>query len=373
MTDAHRTALDPPEGELTLITQALVDRALAYSRTSPRQRVIQPFHKGSRDPLHRMLNAVQPCSYIRPHRHLEPPKAEAFIVMRGSLAFFSFAEDGTVRECVRLAADGARFGVDLVPGVYHAFVALEPDTLIYEVKTGPYARATDKEFAPFAPAEGSDGVARYMQELLDVYRRRLGLLSPGLAGVSRRPPVLRSRRLLLRGYEPDDAPEVFAYCSDPETTQYMFFDAHRTIGDAHDFLNSWVAEAYRKGELKYALCLADAPERIIGGIDLRVDPNQHRTMELGYILSRAHWGRGYMPEAARTLIAHAFETTDMQRIEAPIFAQNVRSRRAAEKMGMLLDGVLRSSRAARGQCWDVAIYAILRNDFLGKPGARLHL
>ena len=129
MADAQRTALDPPEGELTLITQALVDRALAYSRQSPRQRVIQPFHKGPRDPLHRMLNAVQPGSYVRPHRHLDPPKAEAFIVLRGSLAFFSFSEDGEVRECVRLAADGARFGVDLVPGVFHSFIALEPDTL----------------------------------------------------------------------------------------------------------------------------------------------------------------------------------------------------------------------------------------------------
>ena len=188
-----------------------------------------------------------------------------------------------------------------------------------------------------------------------MYRRRLGLLSPGLGGVSRRPPALRAERLLLRGYEPSDAPGIFAYCSDPETTQYMFFDAHRSIGDAHDFLNNWVADAYRKGELKYAVCLADEPERIIGGIDLRVDPNQHRTMELGYILAREHWGRGYMPEAARKLIEHAFATTDVQRIEAPIFAQNTRSRRAAEKMGLSLDGVLRSSRAARGQCWDVAI------------------
>ena len=373
MADAQRTALDPPEGELTLITQALVDRALAYSRQSPRQRVILPFHKGPRDPLHRMLNAVQPGSYVRPHRHLDPPKAEAFVVLRGSLAFFSFSEDGDVRECVRLAADGARFGVDLVPGVFHSFIALEPDTLIYEVKTGPYTQATDKEFAPFAPEEDGAGASRYMQELLEVYRSRLGLLSPGLGGVSRRPAPLRSERLLLRGYEPSDAPGIFAYCSDPETTQFMFFDAHRSIGDAHDFLNTWVADAYRQGALKYAVCLAGAPERIIGGIDLRVDPNQHRTMELGYILAREHWGRGYMPEAARLLIEHAFATTDVQRIEAPIFAQNTRSRRAAEKIGMSLDGVLRSSRAARGQCWDVAIYAILRSDLEGKRSSRLHL
>ncbi len=45
--------------------------------------MIQPFHKQNSDTLHRMLNAVQPDSYVRPHRHLDPPKAEAWILLQG--------------------------------------------------------------------------------------------------------------------------------------------------------------------------------------------------------------------------------------------------------------------------------------------------
>ena len=182
VTDRPRLALDPPAGDLTLIDAERVQTAVEVSRSSPRRRVIAPFHKDHDDPLHRMLNAVQPDSYIRPHRHLDPPKAEGWVLLRGALVFFTFEDDGRIRDCLRvracrgaaLGAGGDPFGVDLAPGVYHAFVALEPDTVIYEVKPGPYAAANDKSFAPWSPPEGDPRAPAYMQQLLDAYRQRSG-------------------------------------------------------------------------------------------------------------------------------------------------------------------------------------------------------
>ena len=63
-------AMDAPEGKVTLIDQALIGRAVEMSRKSPRRRIICPLHKANEDQLHRMLNCIQPDSYIRPHRHL---------------------------------------------------------------------------------------------------------------------------------------------------------------------------------------------------------------------------------------------------------------------------------------------------------------
>ncbi len=166
MTYGYARALEAPDGDLVLIGDDLVQQAIAYSRTSPRRRVILPFHKQAADPLHRMLNAVQPGSYVRPHRHLDPPKAEAWIVLRGSLVFFTFDEIGNVTQSVDLAAGSARFGVDLSPGVFHTFIAIAPDTVIFETKTGPYTEATDKAFATWAPAEGDSAAPAYMQRLL---------------------------------------------------------------------------------------------------------------------------------------------------------------------------------------------------------------
>jgi cupin fold WbuC family metalloprotein len=170
MTSSHRRALTPPPGDLVVITNELANAALDYSRTSPRKRVILPFHKDDADPLHRMFNAAQPGSYVRPHRHVTPPKAEIFLVLRGALALFVFEDDGRIRECIRLEAGSERFGVDLGPGLYHCFIALTPDTLLYEIKTGPYEPMSAKDFAPWAPEEDSSEAPSYLRSLEVAYQ-----------------------------------------------------------------------------------------------------------------------------------------------------------------------------------------------------------
>lgn len=119
-----------------------------------------------------MFNAVQPDSYIPPHRHLDPPKAESWIVLRGALAFFTFDDAGAISECLEIRAGGDVFGVDLEPGVYHTFFALEPDTVVFEVKDGPYSPATDKAFTDWAPREGTAEAANYLERLRSEFARR---------------------------------------------------------------------------------------------------------------------------------------------------------------------------------------------------------
>jgi cupin fold WbuC family metalloprotein len=154
------------------ITEDLLEGAIAVSQSSPRRRVIQPFHRDEQATLHRMFNAVQPDSYIPPHRHMDPPKAESWIVLRGALAFFTFDAAGGIEECLEVRAGGSVFGVDLEPGVYHTFIALEPDTVVFEVKSGPYSPASDKAFPDWAPPEGSDKAVAYMAWLSAVFAQR---------------------------------------------------------------------------------------------------------------------------------------------------------------------------------------------------------
>ncbi len=157
MTDpkSFPRALAPPAGEVAVLDDGLIERAVAASRKSPRRRIILPLHSTSSDPLQRMLNAVQPGSYIRPHRHLHPPKAETLVVLLGAVRFVTFDERGAVTSGITLSAGESPYGLDARPGVYHTFVALAPDTVVFETKPGPYDERLDKEFAPWAPAEGS--------------------------------------------------------------------------------------------------------------------------------------------------------------------------------------------------------------------------
>lgn len=183
-----------------------------------------------------------------------------------------------------------------------------------------------------------------------------------LAAEKFRPPVITTERLLLRGYEPSDEAYILAYSSDPETTRFMAWETARSIDDTRAFLNQVVVTSYQRQELDYALTSRFDRETVIGGLGLYWRPQEHQVMELGYILRKEFWGQGLMVEAARALMRHAFATTDVQHIFAPILAANAKSRRAAEKMGMKLDGVLRSQRRYRGERWDVAIYSLLRGE-----------
>lgn len=151
--------------DVEYITRDLLVELTRRADQAPRGRTNHNFHE-SADPYQRMLNVVQPGSYIRPHRHRDPGKGESFVVLQGEIAFFHFAEDGTVTECKRLGPKGSAVGVDLVPGVWHAFLALEPDTVVFEGKNGPYDPATDKQFPDWAPEEGAPEARAYQDQML---------------------------------------------------------------------------------------------------------------------------------------------------------------------------------------------------------------
>jgi cupin fold WbuC family metalloprotein len=162
----EKRALPAPSTDLAPMTRSALDEVLAQSRLNSRRRMILPFHRGPEDSVHRMLNALQMGSYVRPHRHRSPPKPEAWVVLQGELLFVTFFDDGEIDEALTLSAWGEQFGVDLVPGRYHTLAALKPDTVIYEVKSGPYDVRDDKEFAPWSPEEGSEQADAYLDDLL---------------------------------------------------------------------------------------------------------------------------------------------------------------------------------------------------------------
>jgi cupin fold WbuC family metalloprotein len=112
------------------------------------------FHPHDDHPAHRLLNAIEPDSYVRPHRHLDPLKDETILCVKGRLGCILFDDSGEVQATCELAPAGERFGVDISHGQFHSLVALEPGSVMFEVKAGPYRAPTEAEFAPWAPVDG---------------------------------------------------------------------------------------------------------------------------------------------------------------------------------------------------------------------------
>lgn len=155
------TAMKTP----VLIDQALLDAVGREARGSPRRRKNHNFHAEDAAIAHRLLNAIEPGSYLMPHRHVDAHKDETIIVLRGRLGVVFFDDSGQVRQVVILAPAGAVCGVDIPHGVYHTVLALETGTVMFEAKAGPYLPLSASERAPWAPAEGDAEAAAYLQAL----------------------------------------------------------------------------------------------------------------------------------------------------------------------------------------------------------------
>lgn len=160
-------AMDYPKEKTVLITQEIISQAILASRNSPRKRIISPFHKSHSDILHRMLNVLQPRSYIQPHRHLNPPKAESIIVLRGELICVEFDHTGKIKTAYRLSPGSLNIGIDIEPGIFHTVFAVQEDTILFEVKPGPYERSSDKDYASWAPVENSEEAGEYLKKLYE--------------------------------------------------------------------------------------------------------------------------------------------------------------------------------------------------------------
>ena len=152
-----------------LITQALLAEVAAQAAANPRRRRNRNFHTHESAPTHRMLNALQPDSYVRPHCHLDPAKDESIIALRGRFGVVIFGHDGAVLSHEVIAPQGDAVGVDIAHATFHSLVALDADAVFFEAKAGPYVPLVEAELAPWAPAEGAPGAAAFLARLRSLF------------------------------------------------------------------------------------------------------------------------------------------------------------------------------------------------------------
>jgi cupin fold WbuC family metalloprotein len=150
---------------MKIVTPELLNQLTDAAGSSPRLRKNHNLHPSDESRCHRLLNAIEPASYIRPHRHLDPEKDEAFILIRGRLGIILFSDTGEVTEAVALSRQGGILAADVPSGVFHTAVSLEPGTIFFEAKAGPYLPLSEAETAAWAPPEGDGGAAQYLKQL----------------------------------------------------------------------------------------------------------------------------------------------------------------------------------------------------------------
>ena len=121
---------------IKIIDKQLLDDVSVKAKDSPRLRMNYNFHQSLDEKCHRFLNAVEPGTEVPIHKH--PTKDETFVILRGKVRVTTHRDDGTVVEDVVLCAEEGRYGVNIMKGVWHTIEALEPNSVIFECKEGPF-------------------------------------------------------------------------------------------------------------------------------------------------------------------------------------------------------------------------------------------
>lgn len=131
-----------------------------------------------------------------------------------------------------------------------------------------------------------------------------------------------------------------------------------TAQDATEYIQS-VLDAPQDSQYAWAIQIEG---KAVGSLGIFRQQNIHRrTAEIGYYLARPHWGSGIMTVAIREACDYIFTHTDILRIFAEPFEENVASCRVLEKAGFCREGILRKNAVKNGRVLDMCMYACIRN------------
>ncbi len=155
--------------ETQWITHQILDEISLQAKQSPRLRKNYNFHHSDEDICHRLLNAMEPGSYIQPHRHLDANKDETLIVIRGEMGLIIFDDDGNMEEKSLLKPGGHTMMVNIPHGKFHTWVSFTERSVFFESKAGPFLPLSQEEKAFWAPLEGDESSAGYLASLKKLF------------------------------------------------------------------------------------------------------------------------------------------------------------------------------------------------------------
>ena len=150
--------------------------------------------------------------------------------------------------------------------------------------------------------------------------------------------ILETERLILRNWTSSDAENLFEICRDDEVMKYIGTGkGYKTLQEAEDFLSWAVNYQEENGFCRWAVVEKSSGE-IIGSCGF-ARPHGTTEIELGYLLARKHWGKGFATEAAEACLRFGFNKLDFREIIAMTDLENTASQKVLEKIGFTKRGI----------------------------------
>jgi ribosomal-protein-alanine N-acetyltransferase len=188
-----------------------------------------------------------------------------------------------------------------------------------------------------------------------------------MTGASLPTPALQTARLRLRPFTDADADALFALHSNAHVLRYWDSPPWTEPARAERFIATCRQLAEEGTGARLAIDgVADGV--FLGWCSLTRWNADHRSASLGYCLSDAAWGHGYATEAAHGLLQWAYDTLDLNRVQAEADTRNVASARVLEKLGFVREGTLREDCIVDGVVSDSWVYGLIRREWQPSSG-----
>lgn len=175
---------------------------------------------------------------------------------------------------------------------------------------------------------------------------------------------LETKRIILRRINVNDAQLMYNnWASDIDVSRYVTWNVHKDVNETNELLKVWELEYTNLN--CYRWCIVDKESNEpIGTIDVCKSNDSLDMAEIGYCMSKKHWGKGIMTECASRVVKFLFEEVGYKRIQATHALENPASGRVMQKIGMKYEGVIRDgNRLNTGNLCDVAMYSILAREY----------
>ena len=179
---------------------------------------------------------------------------------------------------------------------------------------------------------------------------------------------IETKRLLLRPFLESDAQAMYdSWASRPDNLLHVTWDAHESPEVTQQSIARWVENYQNMDFYKWAICLKENPEHVLGDISVVDMDEAVNVCEVGYILSKDYWGQGLMPEAAMKMMEYGFYEMGLDMIWCGHFEGNEKSRRVIEKCGMIPMFRRMEAFPLIGKKHVVCYYSLTAEEFAARP------
>lgn len=146
-----------------MIDRQLFKQLLDEARNSPRKRAHRNLHQHYEEPVQRVCIGLVSGTYVPPHAHPQAHQWELILSLQGRVGLVIFDASGCITRRHVLSEKGPASGIQLLPDTWHTLYPIDPESIILEIKQGPYDPAKAARFAAWAPTEGAPEASRFLE------------------------------------------------------------------------------------------------------------------------------------------------------------------------------------------------------------------